>query len=427
MLNDPRSHGLWEQSAPPAPPTAPLEDTVHVHAAVIGAGYTGLSTALHLAEHGIASAVLEAAEIGYGGAGRNVGLVNAGMWVMPDDLVKTLGDDYGDRLIALLGDGPSRVWEIVERHGIACEAGHVGTLHAGVGRKGFAELQERAGQWQRRGAAVELLGKADAAEMLGTSCYEGALLDRRAGTIQPLAYARGLAGAAQRLGAHIHTGSPAIAIERAGIRWRIDTPKGSVTARHVVLATDAYARHLHEDIACQQVFLPYFNMATEPLPQEIAASIVPGRQGVWDTKEVLSSFRFDAENRLVFGSVGALRNTGLAVHRAWARRALRRIYPQLGPVRFESEWYGRIGMTADNLPRFHRLDDRVYAVCGYNGRGIAPGTVFGRLLASLIAGEAREDDLPLPVTSPSPVRGRRLRAAFYEIGAQAAHFSDARF
>lgn len=122
-----------------------------------------------------------------------------------------------------------------------------------------------------------------------------------------------------------------------------------------------------QDIRRQQVFLPYFNFATRPLPDEVVRSILPGRQGVWDTREVLSSFRFDRRNRLVFGSVGALRNTGTAVHRAWARRALRRIYPQIASVEFEAEWCGTIGMTRDNLPRFHRLDEGVFSFCGSTG------------------------------------------------------------
>lgn len=427
MHNDPRSHGLWEKTAPAAPATLPLEGERSVEVAVIGAGYTGLSTALHLAEKGIGAAVVEAQAIGFGAAGRNVGLVNAGMWVMPQDLIAALGADYGNRLLDFLGDGPAYVWDMIVRHGIDCEANPAGTLHAGVGKKGFAGLAERERQWKARGAPVELLGKADAAALLGTQFYEGALLDRRAGTIQPLAYARGLARAAAGQGVAIHTASPATGLERTATGWRVRTPDGALAARKVVFATDAYGRLAMEDIARQQVLLPYFNMATAPLAADLARRILPGRQGVWDTKEVLSSFRLDAAGRLVFGSVGALRNTGLAIHRAWAKRALRKIYPELGPVGFEHEWYGRIGMTADNLPRFHRLDDGVFAFCGYNGRGIAPGTVFGRAMAEFLAGETAESALPLPVTQPSPVALRGLRSAFYEAGAQLAHLAEARF
>lgn len=427
MLNDPRSHGLWEESAPQPPATRPLEGEARTDVAVIGAGYTGLSTALHLAERGIAATVIEAAEIGFGAAGRNVGLVNAGMWVMPETLVSALGPGYGNRLLDVLGAGPSCVWEMVRRHGIDCEANPVGTLHAGVGEKGFAELAERARQWQARGAPVELLDREAAAGALGTGFYRGALLDRRAGTIQPLAYARGLARAALRAGAVIHTSTPATGLERDGGGWRIQTPAGRLRAGRVVVATDAYTRLVMQDIARQQVMLPYFNMATQPLPPDVVKTVLPGRQGVWDTREVLLSFRYDARNRLVFGSVGALRNTGTAVHRAWAKRALRRIYPQIGRVEFESGWFGHIGMTADNLPRFHRLDEGVFAFCGYNGRGIAPGTVFGRAMAAFLAGETRAEDLPLPLSQPAPATLRGLRSAFYEAGAQLVHLTEARF
>ena len=122
MQGDPRSHGLWERSAPPPPATAPLERDTEAEVAVVGAGYTGLSAALHLAEGGASVAVLEGAEIGFGGSGRNVGLVNAGMWVMPDDLPAALGETYGQRLLDLLGDAPSVVFDLIERHGIDCEA-----------------------------------------------------------------------------------------------------------------------------------------------------------------------------------------------------------------------------------------------------------------------------------------------------------------
>lgn len=427
MQNDPRSHGLWEKTAPAAPQTRPLDGAVTTEVAIIGAGYTGLSTALHLAERGISSVVIEAAEIGFGGSGRNVGLVNAGMWVMPEDLIATLGQDYGNRLLDFLGAGPAYVWEMVRRHAIDCEANPVGTLHAGVGKKGVAELTERARQWKKRGAPVDLLDKSEAAAMLGTSFYAGALLDRRAGTIQPLAYALGLARAATALGVAIHTQSPATALTRSANGWLVRTPNGSVSAKQVVLATDAYTRLLPQNIARQQVTLPYFNMATQPLAPDVAKSILPGRQGVWDTKEVLLSYRFDAMNRLVFGSVGALRNSGVAVHRAWAKRALRKLYPQITELRFEQEWFGNIGMTSDNLPRFHQLDDGIYSFCGYNGRGIAPGTVFGRAMAGLLSGDIAAAALPLPLSQPEPAALRGLRSAYYEAGAQLVHLTEARF
>jgi glycine/D-amino acid oxidase-like deaminating enzyme len=123
----------------------------------------------------------------------------------------------------------------------------------------------------------------------------------------------------------------------------------------------------------------------------------------------------------VFGSVGALRGTGLAVHRAWAKRVLPRFFPNIGRIEFEYQWYGMIGMTDNALPRFHRLADKVVTFCGYNGRGIGTGTVFGRVLADHILGRISERDLPLPVTEPDAPLLPTLREAYYEAGAQVAH------
>ncbi len=431
MRNDRRSHGLWEASAPPPPETRPLEGKTVSDVAIIGAGYTGLSAALHVAEAGRSVTVLEAEDIGFGGSGRNVGLVNAGMWVKPDDLARMLGAVQGERLLDLLGNAPRAVFDLITRYEIPCEVERQGTLHCAVGSKGIGEIEERARQWQARGAPVRVLSSAETATRLGSGSYLGALLDERAGTIQPLAYARGLARAAIAHGATIHTASPVLqATNQGGARgglWSLRTPKGEVKAAAVVLASNAYASLVWRDVSEELVRLPYFNLATRPLSGNLVRSILPGREGAWDTEQILTSFRLDQSNRLIFGSIGALRGTGLPIHRAWARRAMARLFPQLEGVDFEYEWFGMIGMTENSLPRFHRLDHNVVSFSGYNGRGIAPGTVFGRCLADLLLGRLTDDDLPLPITPVAVPDFRRLKEAYYEGGAQIAHLAGARF
>jgi len=426
---DPRSHGLWAASAPPAPEASPLQGHATVDVAIVGAGYTGLSAALHLAEGGASALVLEAHDIGFGGSGRNVGLVNAGMWVMPAALPERLGPVHGPRLLERLGDGPSVVFDLIERHGIACEAVRQGTLHCAVGASGFRGLGERARQWQALGAPVDLLDADAAARLTGTTAYRGALLDRRAGTLQPLAYARGLARAAQAAGAALHTQSPVAAVGDEGSHWRLTTAHGAtVDARWVLVATNAYSASggpwpgLDEEL----VRFPYFNLATRPLSEHQRATILPQRQGAWDTATVLSSFRLDAAGRLVFGSVGALRGAGRAIHRDWGRRALARLFPSLRAIDFDHEWYGHIGMTRDALPRLHRLARNTWSFSGYNGRGIAPGTVFGREFARLVLGQCSEAGMALPVTAPRAAPLRAAREAFYELGARAVHLAQAR-
>jgi glycine/D-amino acid oxidase-like deaminating enzyme len=427
MLDDPRSHGLWERTAPPAPVTLPLKGNTSADVVIVGGGYTGLSAALHLAERGTDVVLLEATEIGFGGAGRNVGLINAGMWVMPDDFPKELGDHYGERALDFLGNGPYLVRDLIEKHAIACELETCGTLHCAVGTEGMTELEERARQWQKRGAAVTMLDAAETERRIGTRAYAGSLLDMRAGTLQPLAYARGLAHAAVKAGAKLHTGSAVTCTGEAGGRKIVRTAGSEVSANWIVVATDAYSTGPWEQVRREQVHLPYFNLATKPLSANLRRSILPNSEGCWDTKEVLSSFRMDKAGRLVFGSVGALRGTGLAVHKAWARRSLKRLFPQLGDVEFEAEWYGRIGMTDNALPRFHKFGANVIGFSGYNGRGISPGTNFGKVLARHILGEVAEADLPLPLTEVKEPSLRPLKEAYYEAGAQIAHFSGERF
>ncbi|EJZ20951.1 FAD-binding oxidoreductase [Rhizobium sp. Pop5] len=427
MLNDPRSHGLWEKTAAEPPATSPLKGAVSADVVIVGGGYTGLSAGLHLAEAGSKVVLLEAKEIGFGGSGRNVGLINAGMWVMPNDLPGVLGSVHGERLLDLLGNAPKLVMELIDRHAIACELERNGTLHCAVGPDGLKEIEQRVAQWTARGAPVRLLDAAETAKRIGSDAYAGSLLDMRAGTLQPLAYVRGLAHAAVKAGTAIHTSSPVTATERNGSRWRVKTESGEVSADWIIVATDAYSTGPFEQVRNEQIYLPYFNFATVPLGHNLRQSILPGREGVWDTKDILSSFRMDQAGRLVFGSVGALRNTGLAVHKGWAKRALKRLFPVIGDVEFECEWYGQIGMTDNALPRFHKFAQNVIGFSGYNGRGIAPGTVFGRTLADHILGRLLEADLPLPLTAPTEPSFRALKEIWYEAGAQVAHFADARF
>ncbi|WP_444451929.1 NAD(P)/FAD-dependent oxidoreductase [Rhodobacter capsulatus] len=421
MRNDPRSHGLWEATAPQAPATVPLVGPAEADVVVIGAGFTGLCAALHLAEAGKSVLVLEADQIGFGASGRNVGLVNAGMWVMPEAMPQALGPVYGPRLLDFLGAAPAEVFALVKRHGIDCEAVPKGTLHCAVGATGLAEITERARQWAARGAPVELLDASETARRLGGGRYAGSLLDRRAGTIQPLAYVRGLARAALAAGARICTETAATGVAPQGAGWRVTTPKGEVRAAWLIAATDMYTQGPNPGLRRAQVGLPYFNMATPPLPHAIRAELLPGGEGCWDTREVLSSFRMDAAGRLVFGSVGRLGMADRAIHRAWALRAMHRIFPQLGGIGFDSEWFGWIGMTADNLPRLHVLGKNAFSIAGYNGRGIAPGTVFGKALAEHVCGARKIEAMPLPVSPIAPASLRLLHEAGYITGAAAAH------
>ncbi|MDB5526378.1 MAG: FAD-dependent oxidoreductase [Rhizobium sp.] len=428
MGNESNHKNLWTHSAPPPPSTSALESDISTSVAIVGGGFTGLSAALHLAEAGVSCVVLEAKTIGYGGSGRNVGLVNAGMWVRPDEVVSTLGDTVGNRLLTELGDGPGLVYKLIEKHGIECEAVHNGTLHLAIGQEGVKEINLRAAQWQKRGAPVEALSAGDAARLTGATGFAGALLDRRAGTVQPLAYARGLARAAISAGAKVYTDTPVTRATRTGATFTLDTPSGKVTTEKLIIASNAYASLVpsmnfsgHQQ---EITFLTYFQFATNPLPADVIARILPEGHGSWDTGVVMTSFRKDKAGRLIFGSIGALDALATGTHRSFARRYVKSVFPFIGEFDFEYWWDGKIDMTRNNLPVFHQPEENVWSITGYNGRGISPGTVFGRALAGVATGKRQSMALETSRIVPDPLRA--IKAQFYNNGAMAKHFIDKR-
>lgn len=416
---------LWQSTAGPPVSAAPLAGDVKVDVAVIGGGYTGCSAALHLAREGAAVCLLEAATIGYGGSGRNAGLVNAGLWLEPDKVERALGRRDGVRLNEVLAAGPELVFSLVDKYAIACEPTRTGTLHCAHANAGLDNLRERYRQHTQRGAPVDLLDAGETAARTGTRRYIGALIDHRAGTVQPLAYVRGLARAAAEAGARLYERSAVQGMDFGDGGWTLNTAQGVVRAQAIVLATNAY----HSDLPCRGepscTIVNYFQMATQPLAAQHLAEILPERQGAWDTAQVMSSFRLDQAGRLILGAMGSLDSAGRAIHQGWMRRKLSALFPQVAQSEFEYAWFGRIAMTADHLPKIVRFGDRSLSVFGYSGRGIGPGTVLGKAVAEyLLSGD--EDHLPLTPSDHHRENMCALKQTCYEMGASLFHLLNCR-
>ena len=295
---------LWSVTAPPGPACATLQGAQRAQAAVIGAGYTGLSAALHLAEAGRDVLVLEAADIGERASGVNGGQVIPGVKRDPDALEALLGPYAGGRLVATAATGPDLVFELIERHGIQCDATRSGWIQPATSDAALEQLARRAEQWWRRGAAVELLSRNEVLRYTGSARYCGGLLDRRGGSVQPLAYVRGLAHAVLRAGGRICTHSPAVRLSRMAGAWSIDTPDGSVSAPIVIIATDAYTGAVTEELRRTLVSVPSFQVATAPLPAALRRTILPGGQSASDTWTCCAISALDAGGRLVLGTRG---------------------------------------------------------------------------------------------------------------------------
>ncbi|GHC27688.1 L-pipecolate oxidase [Aidingimonas halophila] len=407
---------LWYATSPEPPLSLEaLEGDHRADVAVIGGGITGLSTALHLAEAGISVSLIEAGDIPNGGSGRNVGLVNAGLWIPPDDIAETLGEVDGERVNATLGAAPTEVFSLIERHRIDCHATRTGTLHLAHNGKGEQELARRAAQFQHRGTPVELLEGESCWRRLGSQRINRALLDHRAGTLNPAAYTRGLARAAHTNGARLYTHSAATGMERAGDGWRVTTDRGSIAASRLVLATNAYTEDQWNHVRHHFFAGHFYQVASEPLSDTQAEDILPDRQGAWDTRMVLSSIRRDADGRLILGSLGKGDSKPASFLRCWADRIQQYYFPQLDTVNWECAWTGRIAFTPDHTLRLFEPAPGILAVTGYNGRGITTGTVVGRGFAHYLM---HDDDslLPLPIRPASPVRAAALWRSAYESG-----------
>ena len=411
---------LWDQTAQERPfESVTLPATVDL--AIVGGGYTGLSTALHAAEAGLSAHVIEAHDIGHGGSGRNVGLVNAGVWMPPSAVLAVLGPDRGPRFLRRFADGTAMVFDLIERHQIRCEATRTGTIHAAHAPAGLRYLSARWRDWAQMGEPVDLLDADAMAQKLGSRRYMGGLLDHRAGTVNPMGYARGLARAARAAGAGISTGVRVTGLEKTGAGWRVQTDAGPITARAVVLGTNAYTDTLWPGLKRSFTPIWYFQLATEPLGARIAG-ILPEGQGVWDTAPVMRSIRRDGAGRLIIGSMGRVHgDTTRGLSQRWAQRELARMFPALGPVRFEEAWDGQIAMTPDHLPRVHELAPSLYTPIGYNGRGITTGTIFGQAIAGLLTGR-NAAALPLPITSVAPVASAPMMRRVYALGFAAQQF-----
>src|SRR5271166_6399838 len=381
---------LYEETAEPAASTPPLAGDARTDVVVVGGGLTGLSTALHLAERGVGVVLLEAHEPGWGASGRNGGQVNPGLKYDPDVVERDFGAELGGRMVAFAGNAPACVFDLIRRLGIRCEARQCGTLRAASHPKHLAKVRIAAEQYARRGAPVELLDR-----------YAGAMLDRRGGDLNPLSYARGLARAALQAGAILHGATRVQGVERAGSAWRMRTARGTVTSAQIVLATNGYTDGIWPRL--KRTVVPLFGAiaATEPLPEALAQSILPGGQVLYEAGTVTVYYRLDGARRLLIGGRGPMREIAAASGIPHILAYARRLWPALSAARWTHGWGGRLGFTADQYPHLHEPAEGVLVCLGYSGRGVAMASAMGSELAARILDPARE--LPLPVTAMKPI------------------------
>ena len=408
---------LWAATATPAPPTVPLDGAADADVVVVGAGLTGCSTALHLAERGTSVILLEAHEIGSGASGRNMGLVNPHFRVLPTQVSALLGEELGGRMNAVFAAGGDTVFGLIKRHEISCDAVRTGNIEVSFTKRGLAELRATHDERLSLGAPFQWLERNTLAEMTGCERYAGGYIDRGAGGIQPLSYVRGLARAALGKGARIHTRSAVNTIAKLGDLWRVTTDRGQATARHVVVAADAYTEGVMPEIRAAMVPMWTHIGASEPLSPNLRRTIMPGGQSLGDNATVPRYYRIDRDGRLVVVTLGRAARSVLSPLSDWDRKAMSWAFPHTGAPKIVYRWQGVLGISPNHLPFVHEPEPSFHVPLGYSGRGITSATVMGKILADRILGQpSGECPVPLFPLAPAPYRllhGLYFRAALY--------------
>ena len=398
-----------EATAPPFGPLPPLRGEVVADVAVVGGGYTGLSAALHLAERGLRTVLLEAARIGAGASGRNGGQVGSHQRLDQDELERRFGHGRARALFDLALEAKATVKERIARHAIACDL-RPGVIEAAHRPRHAAYYPAYAERLARDYGYPHLraLDRDETTAAIGSCTYHGGLLDADAAHLHPLAYARGLARAATGAGAILYENSRVLRRE-AGRGHRLLTASGSVRAAFVVLACNAHLEGLEPLIAPWILPITACQVVTAPLPLPLRASILACGAAVYDTRTVVDYFRPTADGRIVFGGGEAWRRGGPRDLRAFVRPHLLRVFPQLRGLALEDGWAGRIALTTTRLPHLSRPAPGVLAAQGYSGHGVAQATLAGKLIAEVIAGTAERFDLMAAVAPPPFPLGTLLR------------------
>jgi glycine/D-amino acid oxidase-like deaminating enzyme len=397
----PLSPSLWAATAAPAPETTPLDSDTQADVVIVGAGYCGLSTALHLVERGVRVVVLEAREIGFGGSGRNGGQVIPGIKHDPSELLARFGTERGQRLVDFVAGTADAVFDLIDKHAMDVPRVRRGWIQGAHTPAALALAERRVRDWRAQGVAARMLDRAEAARQLGTDKYLGGWVDPRGGGVQPLSYAHGLARAALAAGAVIHTDSPVTQLTQVKGQWQVTTARGTrVSAERVLLCTNGYTDGLWPRLRQTIINANSFQVATEPLPEAVRQTILPEGHVSSDARNLLLYYRIDHTGRLLMGGRGTFGEPSRPADWSHLERVVAKLFPQLAGVPFEYRWCGHVAITRDYMPHLHEPAPGLLIDIGCQGRGVGLQTRMGQALAHYIASG---DVQALPV-APSSIK-----------------------
>ncbi len=424
----PPAQSLWEATGAPLRELPELKGDTQADIAIIGAGYTGLSAAWHLAESGFDPIVLEAHTPGWGASGRNGGVITAKFRVSFPDIAAAHGKDVAIRMYRLANEAVNAVGEMVDRFAIA-SAGYkrVGQIKAAHNHETLRHAVEEA-EWVRnvlKDYSIRVLDAKQVREETGSTSFVGGVQSDAAGGIHPLNYLRGMANGIAERGVRIHARTPALRIHRDPDGVVIETLKGTVRARQVVIATNSYSDLTDAASSLGKAIIPFRSaiIATEKLSSNLAAAVMPTRRSYTETRRMMRWFRM-VDGRVLFGGRGAFGKHDSAAAFRSLHKAMVGIFPALADVPLAYRWSGLVAMTMDAVPHVGRQDDRTLFAMGYNGTGVAMSTLMGRYVAAFARGENPDMGL-LDATRFKPVPFYPIREPAVRLVAGWYQFLDA--
>lgn len=404
--------------------TKKLEGEVTADIVVVGAGYSGMSTAIHLAESGLKVVVVEAAEVGWGASGRNGGQVVNGL----NASLATIGKRYGEKTANFVGglvqEGAGIIYDWVERYGIDCDLKR-GNIYAAYTEQHMRDLEAKKALWQSHGMDDhELLDREAIRKHVGSEVYAGGMIDHSGAHMHPLNLVLGEAKAFEGLGGVIYEHSPVTKVSQSADSAVVETAAGRVTAKTAVACGNAYLGNVVPQLTARVMPVSTQMMATAPLGRERAEALLPTGMCVEDVRYILDYFRISADYRLIFGGGVVYGGTDPADVVAKLRPNMEKVFPQLKGERVDFAWSGNFALSFSRVPQMGRLGNRIYFAHGYSGHGVTGSHLFGRILSEAIRGDftrfAVFADLPW---IPFP-GGRLFRAQYSTIGSWWYEFKD---
>ena len=396
----------WVETGNPAPVLPAISGDRTADVVIIGAGFTGLSAAYHLSQAGIDVIVVEAEDVGWGASGRNGGMLPPRYKKGFASIAKTYGNETTRRLHAIVHEAVDTVETIVSDCALDCGFSRTGQITAAHSDVHLASL-ERDCAWMAAEASdrtARILSRSEMIDEVGASIHVGGWFDPRGAAIHPLNYVRGLAAALQKRGVEVFVRSPVRRLAEQPDGVRLDLPGGTIAARQVVIATNAYTDttgFAPDGLERRIVAVNTSVICTDPIGGNRARAVLPGRRMVADTKHIMNWYRILPDNRLIFGGRGDItgRSDDPSVY-AKLERQLAETFPVIADVGVRRRWSGKVAITLDDFPHIGRLSTRIAYAMGYGGRGVALSNLMGRLLVDMVRG------VPLDV---GPMGGDRFR------------------